>query len=148
MSAPETVEKYDPTLREIEIPREPVIISHYDRNRARKGPPLEVPAEIEPLRQTHRQTQTVIFEGGPLDGIDMDLPRMATTHQAAVPFSEPAPPVEFDRKQYDLWLKTGGKQGSRMVVRGDYDAVNYKRSSRRTPEGYPIFELAAAVEVP
>lgn len=134
----------DTMTREMKIPPEPGGGFNREDPKPRRGPPLEVPAEIEPLRQTNRQTQTCVFEGGPLDGCDLDLSRTATTHQVAVPFTEPAPPVEFNQDEYDRWLKTGGKEGSRMVVRGDYDTVNYKRTKRRTPEGWPVFEVAGA----
>ena len=115
----------------------------HQSDRARRGPPVEVPADIKPFEPRLSQSQWVSLEGGPLDGTEVEIWRSSMTYAATVPYEGPKEDFIFDPEEHRKYVQSGGKEGKMNIVRGDYDTVNYKRSKRKTADGMPIFEVVA-----
>ena len=128
-----------------------------DRNEQRKGPLTEmkvdganqtydadrkrpqtniVEAEIQPFDQRSASQRLVIvaLEGGPLDGQEAEVPAGAQTHQASIPIDpDTVQPFIFDAEEH--------RKTKTNIIWGEYDTVTYRRGSKKSPTGLPVFAL-------
>jgi len=111
-----------------------------DPKASRPGKPTIADADIKPIRHEARKTIVAVLEGGILDGIEVDVDPTAMEHQAQVK-RDPSQlePFEFDGEAHALWVRTGGKEGKPNIVHGEHDTITYKRTNRKSPEGFVIF---------
>lgn len=97
--------------------------------------PFDVQAKVKPL--------TIVLQGGPFDGTEVEVPGMAMKYDAVVQV-DPATiePFVFDAEQHRRYVDSGGKEGRANVVQGSWDTVTYKRTNQKTKEGLTIFAAA------
>ena len=111
-----------------------------DPKASRPGKPNIVEGEAKPTRHEARKTIVAVLEGGPFNGIEVDVDPMAMAHKATVD-RDPSTiePFIFDGEAHALWCRSGGKEGHPNVVQGEHDTITYKRTNRKTSEGFVIF---------
>ena len=137
---PEVEMKLDGANQRHEKPRE--VYAH--PNASRPDKPTIIEGEIKPIDQKPTAKKiTVVLQGGPFDGTEVELPGLATKYDASFE-RDPGTiePFVFDAEQHRRYVDSNGKEGRPNIVQGTLDTVTYKRTSQRTKEGLLIFEAA------
>lgn len=98
--------------------------------------PTIVEAEIKPIKRTARTTIVAVLQGGPHDGMEIDVDQMAMEHKAVVEVDpDTVPPFVFDAE--------ARRRGEPNILRGTHDTVTYKRTKEKNAEGATIFQAVA-----
>jgi hypothetical protein len=101
-------------------------------------------ADIQPIRRTANTTIVAALRGGPFDGVEVDVPAMAMTHQAVYETAiEDLTPFQFDPEEHAAFVRSGGKEGKPNVIKGDHDTVTYRRTGEKTQDGAFVFQAVA-----
>lgn len=109
--------------------------------RGRTAPIPTVPAEIRP-DDAPGAARSAVLEGGPADGLEVRVSRLADEHRVPTARTEGAGVVGEAVHEIRKSDKCPDGRVVQKIVGGDFASALYLRSDRRDEDGRPVYEFA------